>query len=328
MISYKIDELVFLYKKCGLNTMKLYQSYLGEGELKILSPLVIPWDIQNNTQNDTREYELFKNIASQNINEPWGLISQKFFHKSHLSVEDFYQFAEKKLGEGFDCAFVNPMIGNEALYINVWQQGAHCGHTGMDKIALFLENVLGLSLQAPMDKNTFAFSNYFIATPVFWNKYFSFVDNALGLLDREVLNGSEVGKIYSGSGSYRRNQDITMRPFVIERLFSTFIQNHDVKVASFVYEKQYYIEKFGDKFGKLLFQLSAVKNSHLKNSDKDLLSVFDQVRSFIYANTFYVSLVWNLDDPPEFFLSSEYEKFISANLTGLSPHELFEVPHD
>jgi hypothetical protein len=119
-----------------------------------------------------------------------------------------------------------------------------------------------------------------------------------------------------------------MRPFVIERLFSTFIQNHDVKVASFAYEKQYYIEKFGDKFGKLLFQLSAVKNSHLKNSDKDLLSVFDQVRSFIYANTFYVSLVWNLDDPPEFFLSSEYEKFISANLTGLSPHELFEVPHD
>ena len=92
MISYKIDELVFLYKKCGLNTMKLYQSYLGESELKILSPLVIPWDIQNNTQNDTREYELFKNIASQNINEPWGLISQKFFHKSHLSVEDFHRY--------------------------------------------------------------------------------------------------------------------------------------------------------------------------------------------------------------------------------------------
>jgi hypothetical protein len=284
--------------------IKLYQSYLGEEEFKLLSPAVIPWNITNNTKNSTREYELFKAIAAENTSQPWGLISKKFSHKSLLPVENFYEFADKTFSDGFDCAFVNPMIGNEALYLNVWQQGVLCGHVGLDKIVAFLEKSLGLSFYSPMDKSTFAFCNYFIAKPVFWSGYFSFVDNALKLLDQEALNGSEVGQIYSGSGSYHRDLGVTMRPFVVERLFSTFIQFHEFKVASFIFEKHHYIQKFGSKLGEFLFQLSKLKNGGLSLSDKNLLSIYDQITSFMHANAAYMICASTLDDPPEFWESS------------------------
>ena len=121
----------------------------------------------------------------------------------------------------------------------------------------------GLPFNAPMDKNTFAFCNYFVAMPSFWNSYFAFVDKVITLLDQEVAKGSEVRVIFAGTGSYHRDGNITMKPFVIERLFSTFIQHHQFKVASFNYGKNFYEVKFGGKFGEFLFQLSALKNTAL-----------------------------------------------------------------
>ena len=93
-----------------------------------------------------------------------------------------------------------------------------------------------------------------------------------------------------------------MKPFVVERLFSTFIQSHNFKVASFIHERRHYIKKFGDKFGEFLFQLSALKNIQLNLADKDLSSYY-QARSFLYLNAAYMISVWNLDDPPDFYLT-------------------------
>jgi hypothetical protein len=117
-----------------------------------------------------------------------------------LSLDDFAHFAEQKLSEAYDCIFINPMIGIEALHLNVWQQGVQCGHAGLEKIIEFLEKSLGLAFNAPMDRNTFAFCNYFIAKPDFWSAYFSFVDRALLLLDQEVTQNTEVGTAYAGTG--------------------------------------------------------------------------------------------------------------------------------
>ena len=84
--------------------IKLYQPYMGEDEKSSLPPGVIPWDAASNTDNSTREYELFKQISQANTgsSEPWGLISRKFTHKSLLSVNDFAHFAEQKLSGGYD----------------------------------------------------------------------------------------------------------------------------------------------------------------------------------------------------------------------------------
>jgi hypothetical protein len=296
---------------------KLYQSYLGEDERKLLSAIAIPWNVENNTDSSTREYELFKQIAltRDKQTEPWGLVSRKFTNKSLISIEAFVQFAEQKFSAGFDCVFINPMIGIEALHVNVWQQGVQCGHAGLEKIIQFLETSLALPLNTPMDKSTFAFCNYFIAKPHFWNQYFSFVDQVLNALDQEVTKGSELGAIYAGTGSYHRDQNITMKPFVVERLFSTFIQNYPVKVAPFVYEKSDYVKKFGNNFGSFLFQVSALKNIALKLQQNNLLAAYDQIRFFIYSNPSYMATISSLDDTPDFFISREYTQLMSEDFT-------------
>ena len=300
--------------------IKLYQPYLGEEEKGVLPPTVIPWDAGSNTDNSTREYELFQQVAQANHNssEPWGLISKKFTHKSLLSIEDFVKFVEQKFNEGYDAVFINPMIGIEALYLNVWQQGVHCGHAGLEKIIDFLEKSLGIPLNTPMNRDTFAFCNYFIAKPIFWNDYFSFVDQALHLLDQELTKNTDVGMAYAGTGSYHRDTNITMKPFIIERLFSTFIQNSRLKVASFPYSKNFYEAKFGVKFGEFLFQLSALKNTGLQLQQENLLAAYDQIRFFIYSNPTYMASLSLLDDPPDFFLSKEYAELMSQDfMVGL-----------
>jgi hypothetical protein len=301
--------------------IKLYQPYMGEDEKSSLPPGVIPWDASSNTDNSTREYELFKQISQANTgsSEPWGLISRKFTHKSLLSVNDFARFAEQKLSEGYDCVFINPMMGIEALYLNVWQQGVHCGHAGLEKIIDFLEKSLAIPFNAPMDRNTFAFCNYFIAKPEFWRAYFSFVDQALHLLDQEIIKNTEVGAAYTGTGSYHRDTNITMKPFIIERLFSTFIQNSQFKIASFSYSKNFYECKFGVKFGEFLFQLSALKNTGLELQQENLLAAYDQIRFFIYSNPTYMASLSLLDDPPDFFLSKEYAELMSQDFMAGAP---------
>lgn len=295
--------------------IKLYQPYMREDEKNSLPPGVIPWDAGSNTDSSTREYELFKQISQANSDssEPWGLVSRKFTHKSLLSLDDFAHFAEQKLSEAYDCVFINPMIGIEALHLNVWQQGVQCGHAGLEKIIEFLEKSLGLAFNAPMDRNTFAFCNYFIAKPDFWSAYFSFVDRALLLLDQEVTQNTEVGTAYAGTGSYHRDANVTMRPFIIERLFSTFIQNSQFKVASFSHSKHFYECKFGIKFGEFLFQLSALKNTALLLQQENLLAAYDQIRFFIYSNPTYMASLSLLDDPPDFFLSKEYAELMSQD---------------
>ena len=296
--------------------VKLYQSYLSDSEKKLLSPAAIPWEIKGDANNSAREYEIFKLIfASLHPEdlEPWGMVSKKFSNKALISIEEFLGFAEKKMKDGFDCVFINPMIANEALHLNVWSQGVQSGHTGLDKIINFLELKLCKAITSPMDKSIFAFCNYFIATPQFWIKYFAFVDGVLEMLDREVSNRTEIGLIFSGSASYRRDLSVSMKPFVIERLFSTFIQLSNIHVAAFNYEKIHYEIKFGKKNGSFLFQISSLKNLGLKMGLENLISAYNHIRFFLYANEPFMGSISVFDDPPDFYLSEEYFQLMGEN---------------
>jgi hypothetical protein len=102
-----------------------------------------------------------------------------------------------------------------------------------------------------------------------------------------------------------------MKPFIIERLFSTFIQNSEFKVASFTYGKGFYEYKFGGQFGGFLYQLSALKNTGLQLQEENLLAAYDQIRFFLYSNPTYMASLSLLDDPPDFFLSKEYAELMS-----------------
>ncbi len=294
--------------------MKLYQSFIGEQQRAFVSPHAIPFNAQTNTEKNQREYELLKAVwTSQSFGsaEPWGLISWKFQHKSMVSPEAFIEFSRSQFESGADCVFINPMIGNEAIYFNVWEQGVDQGHRGMEKILAYLSEKTGQNMSVPMGTGHFAFCNYFVANDKFWRNYFKFVEEALSSLEAEAIKKSDIGLIYAGSASYARDSEATMRPFIIERLFSSFIASSpSVACVNFEYEIAHYQRKFGGQLGEFLHRLSARKNAALNSADPEMFDSWNSVRTSVLRSAAKIN-IWHLDDPSPFFLSSEYADFMS-----------------
>ncbi len=296
--------------------MKIYQAYMDAQQKEFVCENAIPFDASGNCATGTREYELFRQIhadpANRDNEEPWGLVSWKFDYKSPIGLADFHRFASSAFANGADCAFINPMIGNEAVYANVWEQGIHCAHTGIEKVAYFLQEEIGINVATVSDINTFAFCNYFIAGPAFWDRYFSFIEHALGLLDAEAASGSEIGQIYSGSGQYQRDASASMRIFVIERLFSTFLQqNPDLQVAAYTPTAADFDNKFGVRMGQMLWNFSRLKQRAVETDDLSLYNIWDKQRCTLLAD-WQINIVWNLDDPFAYPLSREYREFCAV----------------
>ena len=306
--------------------MKIYQAYMDVRQREFICKDAVPYDASANSAPGTREYDLFKIIhaepASRDSREPWGLVSWKFEHKSPIAFREFHDFCRTAFANGADCAFINPMIGNEAVYANGWEQGVHCGHTGIEKLAYFLEEHMNIRVASVSDVNTFAFCNYFVANNRFRERYFSFIDQALQLLDSEAERGTEVGQLYSGSGQYERDATASMRIFVIERLFSSFLlQQGELTVAARLPSALEFDRKFGVHMGRLLWNLSRVKQRAVETDDLSLYNIWDKQRATLLASG-QIQTVWKLDDPFDYTLTPEYREF--ENMCN----ELFDASGD
>jgi len=197
------------------------------------------------------------------------------------------------------------MIGYEAIFLNVWEQWA-AGDARLAKINLFLKEIVGTKIFAPMTRDCFCACNYFAATPDFWRSYFSFVDEVVKELDRQANQQTEVGLIYLAKGKEARDQELTKRPFIIERLFPTFLlMSPSIRYAGYLHSVDLYKRKFGEQLGHILYKLSEMKNTALGENNHEMLSRWQKLRlSILKSPTFAV--VTNLDDPPVTFLSAEF----------------------
>jgi hypothetical protein len=310
--------------------MKLFQAYLDDRQLGWVSDRAVPFDCSDNIGRDTREYELFKKIAARKLygdSEHWGLVSWKFEHKCQIPLADFADFCADRFSEGYDCAFINPMIGNEAFFMNVWEQGSYA-HNGMEQIALYLYRTLGYRTKRWMSTDSFAMCNYFVANEKFWTAYFAFVDTALHRLEQEARQRSPIGQIYQNNAGYGGDREATMRPFVIERLLSTFmVSDHGLKIATYPFPRSHYQKKFGEQLGGFLYELSTLKKAGLaQNLTKDGVffedvggsndpeaSQTDHFRNWgrgrrLFLATVGISIL-TFDDTAPFFLSDDYLAF-------------------
>ena len=277
--------------------MKIYQSYVNQQQKNHISDCAIPLDASWNTNGN--EYELFKHLKTTQIGQndsPWGLVSWKFRGKCQIQLNEFSEFATTHFKNGYDCVFINPMIGNEALYLNVWEQGKDCGHQGLDQVESFLTKNFDQGITSIMSNKIFAFCNYFIATNRFWEAYFKYIDEALILLEKEIATESETGLAYRSSANYIRNNNLTLRPFVIERLFSPFLLKSQLKIINYQYSPIHYQKKFGTMLGDYLHRLSITKNQALaQNNAVQIKCYLDNRRNFLQSQ--YKLVIWELDDP-------------------------------
>jgi hypothetical protein len=274
--------------------IKIYQSFTKKEELSWINKKSIP---MNYSGINGCEYDLFKIIEKENLNSNafWGLASWKFSLKSQIAMDAFLDFSEERINNGADCVFINPMLGNEAIFATPWEQGYLCGHKGMDYIyqKLVSNNIIPhIEVQ---DKSEFSFCNYFVANNKFWTKYFSFVDYVIEFIELASQADQKLMSIYSGSANYSKNISLTMRPFIIERLFSTFIYKYasEFNIASFEFKSSNYHDKFGFFLGNYLVELSELKRFNV--------SEWNLLRKKIIGAQPMVTIMC-MDDPSEDFI--------------------------
>ena len=281
--------------------MILFQAFGTDAQKTLVSPACVGLDFRDHP--NTREYELYKRLhASQRElhHQPWGLISWSFERKTCLSVVDFASFAARAFQERFDCAFVNPMLANEALFSGVWECGAF-HHRGMQEVAAFLERRFGAQPFRTMPRDVFALCNYFVATPAFWSAYFAFVDAALEALEAEVVSQTPAGMAYGSKAAYLRDPNLTLRPFVIERLFSSFLIFSGARAAAFPHSKALYQKKYGELRGDFLYGLSKLRNDALRTNDAQRMRAYSVYRNLAFETQNELGTLQWLDDPPTWY---------------------------
>ena len=97
--------------------------------------------------------------------------------------------------------------------------------------------------------------------------------------------------IYHGSANYSRDSNLNMFPFIVERLFSTFLQMKDYKVYSQPYDYGVYNSQIND-FSKVLESLYAIKRIVVEQQSQELFEHWNLLRLY-FAKTH--SNLFNLD---------------------------------
>ena len=278
-----------------MGTFTIYQGYYDEVSQARLSRDFQPLDIRSYIGNPYFEFSILRDLhrSSRPADNAWGLVSSKFGIKTAITSEEFAAFVGSQLAT-HDAVFVNPMIFWEAVCLNVWEQGEIC-HPEMIALASRVTGISGLE-RLVMKRDSFAFCNYFVARNNFWDAYIDFVNRTVverfeaGNADRPLVSA------LARTAGHAKNPAANYVPFVIERLFSTFVLlNPQFRVSAFVHPVEIYVKKFGVELGTMLHAISLVKESIAKFGDEGHQR-FDEFRLAIHKAYGAINMA-ALDDP-------------------------------
>ncbi|KPF60061.1 hypothetical protein IP88_16065 [alpha proteobacterium AAP81b] len=283
--------------------VEICQAYLGPEQRRHVAAAARPYDVTGNPLNDLREYGLFKRRFAEPRDglAAWGVVSWKFEHKCQVPLADFRAFAETRIAAGDDCVFINPMLANEALWLNPWEQWS-VGTAGRTMpVISAVAALLGFDMRTPIGPAHTAYCNYFVATEAFWQRYFAFCDKVLAFCDAEQARGSAVGRLVDAPGSYGADPSLGMRPFLIERLFTTFLHcDPSLRATPMPYPDSIWTTKFGTVPGRALRELAAMKARAMAGEAS--LDAWLARRNALYTACGFMLL--QLDDPHAALMAS------------------------
>lgn len=262
---------------------KIFQICFEPRQLELVQSPLTPFDNTSNERPELREYHSFFKALEQGVTEiveengvahdldAWGFLGPRWEAKLRYSAEDIVKEIEGN--KTADVWVFNHARTVNALTYNVWEQGEYF-HKGIRLVARTALEIAGYDstpLHAFMTEANTGYCSYFVARKSFWNEYLYFlikIKEALEKLPEDVKN------IYESSANYSRDASLNMFPFIIERMFSTFlILNHDkFKVHSKPYDYSVYKSEVGD-FVEVLDALNKMKTYIVKH---DSAEVFDQ----------------------------------------------------
>jgi hypothetical protein len=203
--------------------IKVFQSYFEPSQRDSIDPLFTPFDNTANKEPHLREYHIFQRLRDEgHISDLdlWGMVGPRWQEKLRFKSQDL--FDSIKNNPGHDVYIFNHAQMLTALTHNVWEFSDNY-HPGIIKVGNELLTRMGHGdiITKFMTESIACYCSYFVATNEFWTDYLKFLEKAKYILDN--LEDGPIKDAYLASADYRRDPGLTLFPFIIERLFSTFL---------------------------------------------------------------------------------------------------------
>jgi hypothetical protein len=266
---------------------KIFQPYYDKAQLKNLDKEFTPFNNLENARPQLREYHIFK-MAMQNGTtddlDAWGFFSTRWKAKTRLEPKQFTDWVEAN--PGYDVYHVNPSRVHEACTINVWEQGDWY-HKGLKEAGQSILYDLGYVVDLnnmPMSREQYCFCSYFVASKAFWQDYMKFLDDVFRYVN---VASPEIQKLVAQNANYGKDRTLNNFPFIVERLFPTFLYMNrtNYNVAYYPYEYDFYKPQISE-FADFVRTLSSLKHHAIKLKDKKLFDQWDAIRKHFIERYF------------------------------------------
>ena len=263
---------------------KIFQICFTEEQLKEVDPLLTPFDNIENPRPEEREYYNFKKAWANEDGildglDAYGFFGPRWREKLRYGSKDIIYEIENN--PGYDVYTFNHGRIVDALYFNVWEQGEfpHKGIIQVTKKALEMAGYDPNVLDELMFNQTTCYCSYFVATKEFWKDYLTFIDEIKHHLENLP---EEEKRIYESSANYARDPNLNLFPFIVERLFSTYLvmNRQKLKVHAKSYDYNVYSGNLGE-FVKVFEVLSNLKELTLKNNCNETFQQWNILRKYI-----------------------------------------------
>ncbi len=202
--------------------VRIHQIFYEDSQRTVLDPAFIPYDNRANPCPEWREYHVFRTAWLGGVcrdGDITGFLSWKFVAKTGLRGATFVRFIERN--PGYDAYFAHPFRVEPQAFTNIWQQ-AEIHHPGILGLAQRILNAVGMDVDlASLDqpREQVLFCNYWAGSRRFWDAYMKFCEPVY----RHILDGLDDADRRLTWSRADREIDAPYVPFIMERLFSTFL---------------------------------------------------------------------------------------------------------
>jgi hypothetical protein len=206
--------------------LRIFQIYYEGWQRELLDPNFIALD-NGKTSSELMEFAVFERLAKSDYvkgAQLWGALSWRFTERTGMSGADWVKAIHDH--PGADVYFCDPVPYNEALFHNFWMQG-ETAHPQFFALCQAVFKAAGLpeeDLTAISPSDQFSASNYFVATPRFWQGYLTWINQVLSAANKKLPPNIRDMMHSKMADDRDLHKGATYVPFIVERLFPVFMK--------------------------------------------------------------------------------------------------------
>ena len=261
----------------------IYQMYYNTSTFELLDPGFLPLENPGNPRPDWREYWPIRRFFLDNVlneDELYGFLSPLFRSKTNLSSTQVYQFIDDNPGHDFYS--FSPLRQDAMCYLNTFEHGNRY-HPGI--VALTNEFLAQIDLQVDftdlaMDNRSSVYCNFFVAKPVFWQKWFAINERMFEIAES---GPGPLADKFNGLTDYRQKNPVDMKVFLLERIASLILTlDPSLSVVNYDLEQMPWSEVTYYPYRNEMLTLDALKRAYASTGNKAYLRNFFELRRQVF----------------------------------------------